>query len=104
VALGDDHHIAVVEDAKSGCIIATGSVFIEKKFLRGCGSVAHIEDVVVDKTTRGARLGQHIINYLVEHAKAAGCYKVILDCTPELRVFYEKCGFVEKNVQMALYF
>ncbi|KAJ4765015.1 Glucosamine 6-phosphate N-acetyltransferase [Rhynchospora pubera] len=104
VALGDDHHIAVVEDPTSGRIIATGSIFIEKKFLRGCSSVGHIEDVVVDKATRGGHLGQRIVNYLIDRAKAVGCYKVILDCTPELRVFYEKCGFVEKNVQMALYF
>ncbi|XP_078165911.1 putative glucosamine 6-phosphate N-acetyltransferase 2 [Carex rostrata] len=103
-ALGDDHHIAVVEDPTLGRIVATGSIFIEKKFLRGCSSVAHIEDVVVDKATRGAHLGQRIINYLVDRAKDAGCYKVILDCTPELKVFYEKCGFEEKNVQMALYF
>jgi hypothetical protein len=37
-------------------------------------------------------------------SRDAGCYKVILDCTPELLAYYAKCGFVEKGVQMAVYF
>ncbi|KAJ0961731.1 hypothetical protein J5N97_000050 [Dioscorea zingiberensis] len=86
-ALGDDHFIAVFEDPVTSRIVATGSVFIEKKFLRGCSSVGHIEDIVVDATARGRRLGQRMVKYLVEHARASGCYKVILDCTPELRGF-----------------
>ncbi|KAK8963343.1 Glucosamine 6-phosphate N-acetyltransferase 1 [Platanthera guangdongensis] len=103
-ALGDDHVICVIEDPNTGRIVATGSVFVEKKFLHGCGKVGHIEDVVVDTTSRGRCLGQRVVRFLAEHARAAGCYKVILDCTAELRGFYEKCGFVEKNVQMAMYF
>ncbi|CAA6661587.1 unnamed protein product [Spirodela intermedia] len=101
---GDDHAIVVAEDEQTGRIIATGSVFVEKKFLRGCGKVGHIEDVVVDASARGRRLGQRVVRHLVGHARAAGCYKVILDCSAENRGFYEKCGFQEKNVQMAVYF
>jgi glucosamine-phosphate N-acetyltransferase len=85
-------------------IIATGSVFIEKKFIRGGSKVGHIEDVAVSKTARGLHLGQRIVKHLVDHAKAAGCYKVILACAPEVREFYEKCGFEEKNMHMAVYF
>ncbi|KAH7689307.1 glucosamine-phosphate N-acetyltransferase protein [Dioscorea alata] len=103
-ALGSDHLIAVIEDPATSRVVATGSVFIEKKFIRGCSSVGHIEDVVVDAAARGRRLGQKIVKYLVEHVRANGCYKVILDCTPELRGYYESCGFVEKNIQMAIYF
>lgn len=33
-----------------------------------------------------------------------GCYKVILDCSVENKAFYEKCGFQQKSVQMAMYF
>ncbi|XP_072982657.1 glucosamine 6-phosphate N-acetyltransferase [Typha latifolia] len=103
-SLGDDHVILVIEDPRSGRIVATGTVFVEKKFLRGCGKVGHIEDVVIDAAARGLHLGQRIVGRLVDHARASGCYKVILDCTAELRAFYEKCGFEEKNVQMARYF
>ncbi|GLT89992.1 hypothetical protein SLE2022_079460 [Rubroshorea leprosula] len=45
---GDVHLICVIEDDQSGEIVATGSVFVEKKFLRNWGKVGHIEDVVVD--------------------------------------------------------
>ncbi|XP_020212964.1 glucosamine 6-phosphate N-acetyltransferase [Cajanus cajan] len=103
-ALGDDHVIGVIEDEASGRIVATGSVFIEKKFLRNCGKVGHIEDVVVDSSVRGKQLGKRIVNFLTEHARSVGCYKVILDCSVENKAFYEKCGFQEKSVQMAMYF
>lgn len=101
---GDDHVICVIEDEESGRIVGTGSVFIEKKFLRNCGKVGHIEDVVVDKEVRGKQLGKRVIEFLIEHAKSVGCYKVILDCNDENMLFYEKCGFVKKEVQMAKYF
>ncbi|KAK7244900.1 hypothetical protein RIF29_39729 [Crotalaria pallida] len=103
-SLGDDHVIGVIEDEVSGKIVATGSVFIEKKFLRNCGKVGHIEDVVVDSTIRGKQLGKKIINFLTDHARSMGCYKVILDCSLDNKVFYEKCGFKQKEVQMVRYF
>ncbi|RYR53206.1 hypothetical protein Ahy_A06g028206 [Arachis hypogaea] len=103
-SLGDDHVICVIEDHVSKKIIATGSVFIEKKFLRNCGKVGHIEDVVVDSSTRGKQLGKKIINFLTDHARSMGCYKVILDCSIENKLFYEKCGFKQKEIQMVRYF
>ncbi|KAK2410007.1 glucosamine 6-phosphate N-acetyltransferase [Trifolium repens] len=103
-SIGDDHVICVIEDEIYGNIIATGSVFIEKKFLRNCGKVGHIEDVVVDSSGRGKQLGKKVINFLTDNARSIGCYKVILDCSVENRAFYEKCGFKLKEVQMAMYF
>ncbi|KAJ4705239.1 Glucosamine 6-phosphate N-acetyltransferase [Melia azedarach] len=101
---GEDHLVCVIEDNRSGKIIATGSMFIEKKFLRNCGKVGHIEDVVVDASTRGMQLGKKIIKFLTDHAHAMGCYKVILDCIVDNKGFYEKCGFKQKEIQMAMYF
>ncbi|WJX89223.1 Glucosamine-phosphate N-acetyltransferase-like protein [Trifolium repens] len=103
-SVGDDHVICVIEDEIYGKIIAMGSVFIEKKFLRNCGKVGHIEDVVVDSSGRVKQLGKKVINFLTDHARSIGCYKVILDCSVENRAFYEKCGFKLKEVQMAMYF
>nr|GEV91316.1 glucosamine 6-phosphate N-acetyltransferase isoform X2 [Tanacetum cinerariifolium] len=45
-------------------IVATGSVFIEKKFVRSCGKAGHIEDVVVDSSARGMQLGKKVIGNL----------------------------------------
>lgn len=101
---GDDHLICVIEDDDSGKIIATGSVFIEKKFLRNCGKVGHIEDVVVDSGAQGMQLGKKIVGFLTEHAHSMGCYKVILDCSMDNKGFYEKCGFKQKEIQMVKYF
>ncbi|KAJ9523600.1 hypothetical protein QJQ45_007325 [Haematococcus lacustris] len=66
--------------------------------------VGHIEDVVVDERCRGARLGLRLITALTEAAQAAGCYKVVLDCSEDNVAFYEKCGLRRKDVQMANYF
>ncbi|XP_057954474.1 glucosamine 6-phosphate N-acetyltransferase isoform X2 [Malania oleifera] len=103
-ALGEDHVVCVIEDEQSHKIVATGSVFVEKKFLRNCGSVGHIEDVVVDSRARGLGLGHKIMSYLADHAQSMGCYKVILDCSAENKGFYEKCGFKHKEIQMVMYF
>ncbi|WOG98313.1 hypothetical protein DCAR_0417654 [Daucus carota subsp. sativus] len=101
---GDNHVICVIEDGCSQKIIATGSVFIERKFIRNCSKVGHIEDVVVDSNARGMQLGKKIVEYLTDHARAVGCYKVILDCSAKNKAFYEKCGFEQKELQMAKYF
>ncbi|XP_022746192.1 glucosamine 6-phosphate N-acetyltransferase-like [Durio zibethinus] len=101
---GDDHLVCVIEDDFSGKIVATGSVFIEKKFIRNCGKVGHIEDVVVDGNVRGMQLGKKIVGFLADHARSMGCYKVILDCSVDNNVFYEKCGFKQKEIQMVKYF
>lgn len=45
-----------------------------------------------------------LIAHLIDAAKAAGCYKVILDCAERKVGYYEKCGLARKEVQMARYF
>jgi glucosamine-phosphate N-acetyltransferase len=44
-----------------------------------------------------------IIEELMKLGKAAGCYKVILDCSEKNVGFYKKCGFEQKEVCMAWY-
>ncbi|XP_010549971.1 PREDICTED: glucosamine 6-phosphate N-acetyltransferase [Tarenaya hassleriana] len=101
---GDDHAICVIEDEMLEKIVATGSVMIEKKFVRKCGKVGHIEDVVVDSGYRGKQLGKKVIDHLMDHCRSMGCYKAILDCSAENKAFYEKCGLKQKEIQMAKYF
>ena len=86
-----DHVIAVaITDDK---VVGAATLFIEPKFIHNGGNVGHIEDVVVDKNYQGKKIGEKIIKYLLEEAKTNGCYKTILDCSDEVKPFYEKLGF-----------
>jgi glucosamine-phosphate N-acetyltransferase len=86
-----NHIVAVAElDEK---IVGSTTLLIEPKFIHEGGLVGHIEDVVVDKNFQGQKIGEKIMNYLLEIAKNRGCYKTILDCTDDVKPFYEKLGF-----------
>ena len=86
-----DYTIAVAE--VDGKIVGSTTLLIEQKFIHQGGLVGHIEDVVVDKNFQGQKIGGKIMTYLLEIAKNQGCYKTILDCTDEVKPFYEKLGF-----------
>ncbi|KAI5167460.1 glucosamine-phosphate N-acetyltransferase [Nematocida sp. AWRm78] len=86
-----------------GKLVGSGTLLIEKKFIRSLGSVGHIEDIVISNECQGKGLGRKLITFLSEKAKTSNCYKVILACSEENQKFYEKCGFVKKEVMMALY-
>ena len=98
-----NYKIIVIEHKATGQIIGSGSLIIEKKFIRNAGLCGHIEDIVVDKTHRGLKLGLRIINVLTELGWANACYKVILDCEEHNVGFYKKCGYTYKGAQMARY-
>ena len=86
-----DHIIAVAEN--EGKIIGSATLLLEPKFIHKGGIIGHIEDVVVDKNYQGKKVGEKIIKYLLEKSKNKGCYKTILDCSDDVKPFYEKLGF-----------
>lgn len=87
----EDHIIAVAE--VDGKIVGSTTLLIEQKFIHDGGLVGHIEDVVVDKKFQGQKIGEKIIKFLLEKSQNRGCYKTILDCTDDVKPFYEKLGF-----------
>lgn len=87
----EDHIIAVAE--LDGKIVGSTTLLIETKFIHNGGLVGHIEDVVVDGKYHGKKIGQKIMKYLLNIAEKRGCYKTILDCTDDVKIFYEKLGF-----------
>lgn len=109
--------IVVVSKANDQ-VVGTGTVFMEKKFLRGLSTVGHIEDIAVDKSQQGKKLGFRIIQTLTAISEGLGAYKTILNCSDHntrksirskaegpfveslCTAFYEKCGFSKKENEM----
>ena len=81
--------VAIIE----GKVVGSVTLLIETKFIHNRGKVGHIEDVVVDKEYQRKGIGEKIVMYLLRYAKDQGCYKTILDCSDDVKPFYEKLGF-----------
>ena len=86
----DTYKIIVIVDVAKQRVIASGSLIIEKKFIRQLGTAGHIEDIVVQEGYRGKHLGLRLIELLKKLAAVNNCYKVILDCSQHNVGFYEK--------------
>ncbi|WVR09169.1 hypothetical protein IAU60_006231 [Kwoniella sp. DSM 27419] len=102
-ACANTYFVIVILDKASDRIVGSGSIIVERKFLRSAGLVGHIEDIAVSKSAQGRKLGLRIINALEEIGRARGCYKIILDCSEKNIPFYEKCGFKHKEYEMVRY-
>ncbi|PVF98670.1 acyl-CoA N-acyltransferase [Serendipita vermifera] len=100
---GQTYYVISIVSRETDKVVATGSLFVERKFLRGLGSVGHIEDIAVSKDMQGKKLGFRVIQTLVAISETVGCYKTILNCSDENIPFYEKCGFKKKENEMAKY-
>ncbi|CDS12398.1 hypothetical protein LRAMOSA04592 [Lichtheimia ramosa] len=97
-----DFTIAICDDRKDK-VVAAGTIFVERKFVHNNGLVGHIEDIAVDGQQQGKKLGLRIIQALKYIGAKRNCYKVILDCSAKNIPFYEKCGFTQKEYEMAWY-
>ena len=95
------HMFCICEDSM---VIGIGTIMIEQKIIHNFSKVGHIEDIVIDSNYNGRGYGKNLLNFLTNFAKGEGCYKVILDCSQKVKGFYEKCGYMEKNISMGIYF
>lgn len=69
----------------------------------GC-KMGHIENIIVDGAFRHNGYGEKIVNELLSIAKEKRCYRVDLNCTEELKSFYQKNNFEKKHICMNVYF
>ena len=92
-------HIIIIAEIE-GKVIGSTTLLIEPKFIHQGGVVGHIEDVVVDKKFQGKKIGEKIITHVLEIAKNHGCYKTILDCSDNVKPFYEKLGFKHNSNEL----
>ena len=74
-------------------IVASTTLIIEQKFIHDGGFVGHIEDVAVSKKYQGKGIGKELIIQVLDYAKKNNCYKTILDCSDDVKSFYERIGF-----------
>lgn len=87
-ACHDTYFIVVLVERATDQVVATGTVVKERKFIRGGGFAAHIEDIVVGPTAQGRGVGQKLVVGLRDLATELGCYKTILDCQePKVREY-----------------
>ena len=96
--------VIVGEDNTTHEIVLSGTILIEKKFIHSGGIVGHIEDIMVKSTRRKDGLGKVLIESLITIGKEKGCYKIILDCSDDVKPFYEKCGLYHKDNCMVIRF
>jgi glucosamine-phosphate N-acetyltransferase len=88
-----NYYVTVIEDVTSSKIVATATLFTEYKFIHDAAIRGRIEDVVVDSEYRGQRLGHLLIETLKLVSQKLDCYKVTLDCSDDMVMFYTRLGF-----------
>jgi GNAT superfamily N-acetyltransferase len=101
--LGDNHEIILYIDT-TYTIRGAITLFIEQKIIHNGRRVGHIEDFVVSSHVRNLGIGSLLLNHAIQLSKINKCYKVILDCDPNLEKYYANRGFVAKGLYMGLYF
>jgi glucosamine-phosphate N-acetyltransferase len=79
------YFVLAIVDTNTDALVAVGTIFLEHKFIRNLGICGHIEDIAVDPSTQGRGLGKILINALTELSESLGSYKVILDCSEDVR-------------------
>lgn len=88
--------VVILDDKVAG----STTLLIEPKFIHQGGNVGHIEDVVIAKEVQGSGIGEKLINFILDYAKKNDCYKTILDCSDDVKPFYEKIGFKKHSNSM----
>lgn len=95
---GSIFYLAEIE----GRIVGMLMLQLQHKLLRNGSLVGFIEEVVVDSSERGKKIGEKLIKQVVNNARDLGCYKVILSCKPERIKFYERCGLRQDSHTMRI--
>lgn len=85
-------------------VIATATGVRLLPFYHGGRKAVLIEDVAVHPDFQRQGYGRQMVEHLIAEARAANCYKVVLNCTTAVRPFYESMGFLPHEQQMRLSF
>ncbi|MFH1383266.1 MAG: GNAT family N-acetyltransferase [Chloroflexota bacterium] len=99
------YQLVVVEH--EGVVVGTLELLIAPNLAHGGLPWAVVENVVVDHRYQGQGLGKKLMDYAVEQASKAGCYKISLSSNikrHEAHEFYRSLGFTISAHSFSLYF
>ena len=102
-SLPDNHDILLLFDDITNSIIGTVTILLERKLINNRKLVCHIEDLIVSTSYKNKGYGTKILDIIKEIVREKNCYKIILNCSDDLKKFYEKNSFENKNIQMSIY-
>ena len=104
ISLPNNHDIFILFDDKNNDVIGTITILLEKKLINNGKLVCHIEDLIICNQYKNNGYGTKFLEFIKVYAREKNCYKIILNCDNKLKIFYEKNYFINKNIQMSLYF
>lgn len=87
------YYLIVVEDTELAKIVASGTLVVEQKYIHEIAVRGRIEDIVVDDSCRGKKIGKLIVETLILLGEKLGCYKISLECKDPLLSYYTQFGF-----------
>ena len=96
--------VAIVKDEEfdKEKVVGFGSLHYTRR-IRG-GTVGFIEDIAVLESFRKKGIGKLIVKNLIDLAKKEDCFKLVLECKEDKKIFYKKLGFYNSGFAMSLKF
>lgn len=85
-----------------GLIVGTATLLIDRKFIHHGGLVGRLEDLAVHRDWQRQGVGSAMVWFLIAEARAAGCYKLILNCHANLVSFYQRFGLRMHDVGLRI--
>ncbi len=110
----DEDLLAIIKDDKKPIFVAEedGEIvgyafcifqqYLENNILTDIKTL-YIDDLCVSETKRGRHIGKSLYDYVLNFAKASGCYNLTLNvwsCNENALKFYEKMGLVPQKIGM----
>ena len=99
--LADDAHVALVAEEDGGVVGFVNANF--RRQLHHLAPVGTIDELVVDANRRGRRIGEQLVEAVLEEARRRGA-DVVEVMTHErrerARAFYRRCGFEATSIKL----
>ncbi len=99
------HNLLVIE--YNGKVVGTATLLIIPSLSHNACPWAVIEHLIIDPNYQGQHHGKRLMQHIINEARDAGCYKIILSSNKKRREaheFYQALGFEASSEGFSLYF